>query len=159
MKQAVGFFILLLSLGGCEILGVSGGGFVTEPVRGDFSEIADPRERWEAYGLTDYTINQTRQCFCPPPRAYAIVVRDGDVVAVRNPEPPVEQGEMFLEQFMTVDELFDLIESAKQQNPAKLEVSYHPRFGFPTEVDIDISGQIADEELYMTLSDLRALPR
>ena len=147
----------LLLLGGCELIGSSVGTSAPGTITEDHSDIEDPRERWEAYGLTDYTIEQTRICYCLGPFEYVAVVRGGDVVAVQDAVPPVDEGELNPEYYSTVDEIFDMLEQTREQDPVVFEVSYHPRFGYPTDIEIDISYQMADEELSMTLANLKLL--
>ena len=155
MKMRAFLMPALIILGGCELIG-STVGTKSGPITEDHSDIEDPRERWEAYGLTDYAIHQTRSCFCLGPYEYVAVVRGNDVVAIEEARPPVE-GDVQLDMFWTVDEIFDYLEQTREQDPVVFEVSYHPRFGYPTEIQIDVSYEIADEELSMTLSDLKRL--
>lgn len=147
---------LILALAGCELVSNTSEVERTRAVTADFSNIEDPRARWEAYELADYTIEQVLGCFCAGPRKFVAVVRDNDVVALQKASPALED-ESWLDGYHTVDELFDLIEDARERDPAVLEVSYHPRYGYPTRIYVDYSAQTADEELGFTLSNLRRL--
>src|SRR5690606_23652442 len=146
-------FSMILVFASCELVSNTSDFDRTRTVTEDFSSIEDPRARWEAYELTDYTIEQRLGCFCAGPLQFVAVVRDNDVVALRNASPPLED-ESWVDHYRTVEELFDLIEEAQEVDPAVLEVTYHPRYGYPTRIYIDYSAQTADEEVGFTLSNL-----
>jgi hypothetical protein len=124
----------------------------------DYSYIAEPAARWRAYGLKNYTIEQKRLCFCAFPHGFVkLVVKDNKIVAgldLANGQPvPAE----ILQYYQTVDSLFVWIEEMKALNPARLEIEYDSRFGFPKKISFDYRSQIADDELWIEIQSLQAL--
>ena len=47
--------------------------------------------------------------------------------------------------------------STLAQEPARLDVTYNEATGVPQSINIDISEQMADEELYLEVSGFEAL--
>jgi hypothetical protein len=151
----------------------SGGSFVCASdtvilgvVDEDFSHIEDPHERWRAYDLQDYQIDQTWGCFCAPPHAWTAVIRNGEVVdVVVEPIQGMDPDEVHaraLELAWTVEDAFDQIGSVpggrgmgNGPGPAEFQVTYHSRFGYPESVYIDWHRGIADDELHTRLDNLR----
>src|SRR5262245_59999976 len=59
------------------------------PLEDDYSYIEDPHERWRAYRIADYRINQTYGCECLPPYSWTALVRaDAIVGAVTEEDYP-----------------------------------------------------------------------
>ncbi len=113
----------------------------------DHSNITDPMLRWQAYGLTDYTVLQTRTCFCAyGGRQFRITVRSGVIAGIVDPSTgsPLSSEEWGL--FKAIDDLFTLIHSIDTAHVAVFRVSYDPRYGYPVMMYVDPSAQIADEE-------------
>lgn len=164
MKSIIVAFCLTLTFVGCDILGEdeTTNQYTTEAVVGDHSDISEPRARWEAYGLENYTIEQTRTCECALPYTFTVVVRSGEVVDVLYELPedekrwPVNDYETVLANAMTIDSLFALIES-ERPSAANIDVAYHAKYGYPTEVFIDRDERIADEEIIRSVADLKKL--
>ena len=53
--------------------------------------------------------------------------------------------------YLTIDDLFDLVEDAYEQEAHSVQVDFDMTRGHPTMVYIDYSEMIADEELGFTL--------
>lgn len=108
--------------------------------------LASARTRWQGAGLSTYTWQVTRQCFCPPLYTVPIDmrVRDGRVVEIwRDPGHSVLEDRTL---GITVDSLFTVIERALDAGYETVEVSYDPRLGYPAQFNLDKAG-LADEEL------------
>ena len=56
------------------------------------------------------------------------------------------------ERFVTVEELFALLQDAVRRKAARIEVSYDERYGYPTELFIDYDERMADEETRFVMS-------
>jgi hypothetical protein len=143
---AVLFFGLLQA--GCQDIGDQPQGFST---------IEDPAERWAAYNIQNYSIDQQRSCFCPNGGLRAKLTIAGNQitgitdVATGDTVPQNQWGG-----YSTVDQLFSLINSA--QHAAVLRTHYDPAYGFPDSVYIDWNVQVADDEiLYLTRNLKRTL--
>lgn len=150
--------IMNLFSAGCEqqASSVLGSGFQPESFFENHASISDPRERWEAYGLDDYVIEEQRLCFCPPPHGFVtLVVRDNKIVSGNDPSNDRQLSAADLQSFQTVEALFDWIESAGERSPRLLDVEYDAQFGYPTRIIYDQSEYIADEEITYHLKGLR----
>ena len=53
-----------------------------------------------------------------------------------------------------MDGLFDLLQSAIDENAYTISAKYHPELGYPTEVWIDYEQQSVDEELGFSIHNL-----
>jgi hypothetical protein len=128
-------------------------------IQEDYSSIVDPAARWRAYDFKNYSIEQKRLCFCAfPPGFVRLVVKDNKIVEgidlTTNQPVPQET----LQYYQTIDELFAWMETMQAQNPARLEVEYEARFGYPKKIEFDQSVYIADEELWIEMQAFKKLP-
>ncbi len=122
------------------------------------SEIEDPRERWEAWELSDYSIEQSRLCFCLGPHGFVkLTVENGEITEGKEVENGAAVPQDRLQYFQTVDEVFDWIEqeNARTPKPAKLTVEYDEKYGYPTKIEYDFSLMIADDELWIEMRSLK----
>lgn len=156
--------VLLLSMSmmnlfsaGCEHEAkvVFDNGFQSASILENHSAINDPRERWRACGLQNYSIEQERLCFCRPPHGFVqLTIKDNKIIKGLDKENNNLLTPDELQSFQTVDELFEWIEQAKAQNPRVLEVEYDLRYGYPSLIVYDQSEFIADEEITYHLQNL-----
>lgn len=103
------------------------------------------RQAWRAQRTDTYTFTYVRSCECLPETAgpFGVTVREGvvtDVVYQGNPVDPASQP------FYTIEALFDLIRAASEREADRIDVEYHPEYGYPTEIYIDYERNTADEE-------------
>jgi hypothetical protein len=113
----------------------------------DHSSIADPVVRWRAYALVDYSLVQSRVCFCVDGgRKYLVTVRAGKIASVADAAGEGSLGAEKWGEFKTVPDLFALVASIDTTTVASLQVTYDPRYGYPSRVYVDPSAQVADEE-------------
>jgi hypothetical protein len=149
-----GLFLCLILVASC-----SDPDPVYGPVTGDFSNIQDPHERWQAYGLTDYRVLERRSCFCPAPYAWMTYVKDGKVAAVRvvDPQDPTDaMRKNALASAWTIEEAF--ARAAEVENADIHSVEYDERYGFPTRIFRDYEG-VTDASLSLGTEDLEAVLR
>lgn len=106
------------------------------------------RAQWEGAGIDSYRWTVRRGCFCPIEYNRPAIVRV--VNGVRTSVTDVETGEpvsaQLASQFPTVDGLFDILQAAIDHEADRLEVSYDPALGYPSEVFIDQELYAVDEE-------------
>lgn len=133
----------------------------TLEITDDYSHIENPKERWAAYKLNDYSISQTRICECLPPYEWVNQVVKNKVVDVEfeMPEQMSQSKEDIREGLLrysaiTVDEAFLLIDEYEGKADS-IKVSYDERFGYPSSLLIDPSKDIADEEIIYSFYDLK----
>ena len=153
--------VLIMNLfsAGCEhsVQSPAGGQLTYESILNDYSSITNPRERWRAYDLKDYVIEQEQLCFCPPPHGFIrLVIKDNKVVEGFKDDGTALTAEE-LQWQKTVDELFDWIEEAQSTNPRTLDVEYDSKYGYPTRIVYDQSEFMADEEETYSLRGLQRI--
>ena len=124
----------------------------------DFSSIENPRERWEAYGITDYTINERISCFCGGVLQWDLIVKNNIKSEVAFDQTISNQTEAeILERARTINDVFDFIQSIDKNSVAYLVVEYDTKYGFPTLVSIDYDLNIADDEIAYIYSEFNSL--
>lgn len=127
------------------------GGVVTNPVTADNADLAAARDKWRAATPQAYTMTLRRSCFCMVPDdtgPFAVTVAGGDLASVRLAGAEVDD-----DRGMTVEALFELIEEAYAEGAESVKAEYDPTLGYPTNVYIDYSTQLADEEIGYMVSD------
>ena len=110
---------------------------------------------WEESALEAYEFRYQLVCFCGGPgvRPVDIEVRDGSVIGVGFPDggPP---DPFPLDEYPTVDELFQTVRQSLDREPFSVRVDYDPEFGYPSDFFADFVENAVDEELGFTASGL-----
>lgn len=123
----------------------------TAPTTDGPETLDEARALWAAADLDTYSMTLTRTCFCPEDYRgpFQVTVEAGEVAEVRfqNRDLPTERA-------VSVDDLFDLLQTAYDEGAARVNATYHPTLGYPTSLYIDRSEQIADEEVGYTVENL-----
>ena len=138
------------------ILGSMACGNSTGP---EMDQLTLQRSIWMAAGLTDYTYDVRRVCFCPfREDGVRLTVLTGVLAGGID----IATGEALaadeVQWYHTIDGLFDLLEDAYKRDAHSVQVDFDTSRGHPTMIFIDYSEMIADEELGFTLlSDVQAL--
>jgi hypothetical protein len=146
------FLVLLPLLAGCVIFSS-----IEEDVQG---ELDVNRALWDAAAVHDYSMTFQRLCFnCDiefliPVR---ITVRGDTIHEVTDLDTgaPVEQPAEGA--FLTIDEVFDVIQNAIDQDAAEIDVRYNSTFGYPTDVIIDFSRSMFNDDTQFQISDFAEL--
>lgn len=128
------------------------------------TNLAAARSLWRRAALTDYEYGYRKYCACHPdtPPETIVTVRGGAVVGVRHRpvdstnEVPARAGS--LQYYWTIDELFELIDSA-QHRGAAVRATYDPERGFPSEIHIDYDKNAIGDELDVVLTTVVPLAR
>lgn len=118
------------------------------------AELARARERWAVSGLEQYTVELGVVCFCPVELAgpFVVTVDAGAITAIAYADSALASGDIPPgAAVLTVDQVFDEIETWIGQAD-EVRVTYDADTGIPTDVWIDPSFQMADEELGYTLA-------
>lgn len=126
----------------------------SNPLGPEQSELDQARERWELVGSQFYGFRFQRGCFCPPEivRPVRIEVRDGLVISAVDPDTnePIDPP---LNGFPTIEDLFDEIQDAIDQDAARIDATYDESFGYPVQVFIDWIQNAIDDEMSFQLSE------
>jgi hypothetical protein len=126
------------------------------------TDLAAARNLWRRAALTDYEYGYRKYCACHPdtPPETIVTVHGGTVVRVRHRpvdstnEVPAKAGSEHY--YWTIDELFDLIASAKARG-ATVQATYDPARGFPSEIHIDYDKNAIGDELDVVLTTVTPL--
>lgn len=125
----------------------------------DAQVLAENRSKWEATGMSEYQYRVQRSCFCIGDvlRPVDLTVRNNEITDARYADtgerlPPDARTNM-----LTVNDLFNLIEDAIQREADRIDMKYDEATGYPREMYIDYSQQMADEELSISASNLHPM--
>jgi hypothetical protein len=117
------------------------------------------RRAWRTQNISNYRYTLRVSCFCVPEVTQPVVieVRDGRVASIvaANSRKPVNPE--YFKQYNSIPKLFNLIENAIANKAHRVSVTFHPTLGYPTQISIDQSQQIADEERYLTIERLEVI--
>lgn len=116
------------------------------PHAAEQAKLVAARRLWRAQAVTDYTYVFSRSCFCVTEyrEPATITVRGGAIVSAKS---LADGSARDLAWYYTVDGLFDLIQTAIDEDAATLRVEYDRTRGYVTSAYIDIDERMADEEL------------
>jgi hypothetical protein len=120
-----------------------------------------PSVLWQAQGIDNYRYALQVSCSCMVDVTHPVIieVKGGQVASVTYADDGMAADPMLFEQYGSVEKLFAIIHEAEAQEPARLDVTYDEVTGVPQSIDIDISEQMADEELYLEISGFEALAK
>lgn len=112
-------------------------------------ELDSNRALWDAAAINDYSMTFQRLCQCSiefliPVR---IIVRGDTIREVTDLDTGVPVEESIEAAFLAVDGVFDVIQEAINRNAAAIDVSYNSTFGYPVDVDIDLSRSRFDDDV------------
>ncbi|MGH7483837.1 MAG: DUF6174 domain-containing protein, partial [Longimicrobiales bacterium] len=112
------------------------------------------RRAWEALDIQDYRYDVRQSCFCGWVRPVHVTVLDAAIAEVRDAETDQPVDEELFPQYYTIDALFDMVESALDHEPDRIEVDYHLALHFPVRIVIDGRFNTDDDELEVVASNL-----
>ena len=115
-------------------------------------------DQWAANGPAGYEYTLAFSCGeCPAEWTHPLRIRvaAGEVVSVLDlaTATPVDPNQRSL----TIDELFEVIQDAVQEDVYQLAVKYHPDLGYPISISIDHDSRVVDDEVGYSTTDLEAL--
>jgi hypothetical protein len=111
---------------------------------------------WQSLELDSYSFTWKRDCECTDSgRKIRIEVDDGQISSAVYLDNVTPVGDDLRAHLMTIDGIFVELANAVAGNAELIDVTYEPTIGFPTSVYVDYSSGIADEELALTISDVR----
>jgi len=136
------------------VIGQKAAVVIPEPCRYDglAKELDAARAQWQGTGINSYSMTIQRSSFhqlaaWPNSRPLKLVVRDGRATGNL---PRVDAAWL---QSVTINGLFDYIESEAAKHPDCLNVTFDPTFGFPTSIRIDPVFGGTDDELEYSISE------
>lgn len=110
----------------------------------DFSDIKDPKERWEAYDIQDYVINENEFNSHFYSWSADVLIKQNKVVDIIESSITVntwegehivgDRSKFNMNELVTIDELFTLIYQLSKHTTQVLTVEYTPQYGYPTDI-------------------------
>ena len=140
------------------VTGITAGGREIDiPIFEDVLLVRDPgslqadllrhQGRWERRRVANYVYTGAWNCFCPTDYIAdaEVTVRGGVVVRVASADPAVPNIPD-PERFVSVKALFAVLQSALDENAARIDVTYNKESGYPEQFFVDYHENMADEE-------------
>ncbi len=120
-------------------------------------ELTENRQLWRSQQLKNYQYIYQQQCFCTPPSntPLKVSIKNDKIAQVVNLNDNQVISDLTFPR--TIDELFNIIETAIKRNADEILISYDPAFGYPTRIAIDYQKILADEEITYTVKNLSKL--
>lgn len=117
------------------------------------------RNLWNKQNISNYRYTLSNSCFClPDARGPVIIeVRNGQTTSITSVETGQPVNPEFFNNYNTIPKLFNLIQDAINRRADRLDVDYNARLGYPTQISVDYSFQIADEEIYLTIENFQVI--
>ena len=141
---------ILITLGtGCGILDPD------DPRDSQKNDFESAQHKWNGKNPHNYSFTYRAVCFCASFATDSVRVEvRADTVATLTyiaSGEPVPAERRFI--FPTVNDLFDVLEDAFVRRASEITATYDATYGFPKDVGIDYSFQIADEEYGWVVSN------
>jgi Family of unknown function (DUF6174) len=130
----------------------------TQPPTAAQTALQQAQQQWQAQELDSYSYTLALSCFCVDDLRQPVVisVTDGEMASIIKVEGGEPAAAEFFADYNTVEKLFALIQKAIDEGADEVTITYDATLGYPTDIKVDTSFQMADEELYLTMSDLQA---
>jgi hypothetical protein len=118
-----------------------------------------PQALWQSQAVESYRYTLQVGCFCLVELTQPVIieVQDGQVASITYVADGAAANPEFFAAYNSIDKLFTVIYEAEAQDPARLDVKYDDTFGVPLSVNIDISELLAEEEIYLTVTDFQPI--
>jgi hypothetical protein len=112
--------------------------------------------KWEATGITDYSMTVQFICYCPPDESYRITVTGGVISGAVSSVSGTVVEEEFLPGYPSIDILFREIESAIDARADYMDADYDRTRGFPRRVAINHDRSVLDSGITFVVTDFQA---
>lgn len=110
-------------------------------------EVEDNREKWRKHDIASYSYRFSRYCYCPQSYVgpFRVFVVDNKVDSVFSYADSISVKDT-LDEFTTIDGLFDLLDSEIDRKPADIYAEFNKEYGYPSIVRIDNIQNAIDDE-------------
>ncbi|BAZ50499.1 hypothetical protein NIES4103_31150 [Nostoc sp. NIES-4103] len=114
---------------------------------------------WRRQRISNYRYEFTRSCNCLPKATEPVIieVRNRVKTSITYKETGQPADAELFQQYNTIPKLFNIIKDALTRKAANLTVQYDPILGYPTQINIDYDSQIADDEIFLTITNLQEI--
>jgi hypothetical protein len=136
---------------------------ITDGRKGD--DFRENRNLWQQKGIENYTFEYSKLCYCGGLFNPATIVVKADTIhavldpdtgePLRDPQTDELVLQKYPESFLTIDELFGVIENARKKAD-KLNVEYDQNSGYPTYTEIDYIKEAIDDEVTYKVNNFEA---
>lgn len=123
------------------------------------------RNLWQEQKIESYSFEFSKLCYCGGLFNPATIIVEADTIhAVLDPEtaeplrdPQTQELVLtkYPESFLTIDELFEVIENAREKAD-KLNVEYDQNLGYPIHIEIDYIKEAVDDEVTYKVNNFEA---
>jgi hypothetical protein len=95
------------------------------------------------------TVDVQKTGHATPMGKFIIEVRDREAVSIKLASDPTRDAmtERF-SRYDTLDDIFDIIETASVQRPDKMDIEFDPQLGYPKRLHLDPNASAMDDELF-----------
>lgn len=121
------------------------------------TDVGAARARWQRAGFTDYSYQLDAGCGeCGLIGRFQVTVRDGEVV---DAEPLSPYGrDRIAELSPTIDEIWERIDDARDQDPYRIALEFDAEYGYPTLVDVDYARNAVDDTFQYEINEFSPTP-
>lgn len=130
-----------------------------QSLKSEIRKLRFNRRLFRKQKITNYRYTLSNSCFCiSEARGPVIIeVRNGETVSVTSEATGEKVNRDFFQNFDTVPKLFNVIRDAINRRADRLDVQYDDKFGYPTNISIDYKFQLADEELFLSVTNFEVI--
>ncbi len=127
----------------------------SDPLGPERDALEANRARWASLEIVSYRYEYALNCYCGGPGAQpvAVLVQDGDVVAVSNPDGSEVAGPWEPADYPTIEDLFDRVEESLNREPYEARVKYDAQYGYPADAYFDFEQNAIDEEFGFVVTE------
>jgi hypothetical protein len=122
-------------------------------------QLRQNRQLWRKQSISSYryTLRVGCRCVAEVTQPVVIEVRNGKITSMVAANTGKSVNPEYFKNYNSIPKLFNLVRDAIAKKSHSLSVTYHPTLGYPTQMSIDYSDQIADEERFLTIEKLEVL--
>ncbi len=127
------------------------------------SEFERNRQTWQDSGVTHYRFSLHIGCFCvfSDKMPITVEVQNGEVISMTYPDGTLvaetDPNYEIFSQHATIERLFSELGAGLTGDAEEVTVTYDSSRGFPAEIYFDYIKAAADDELGLSVSNLRVL--
>ncbi|HEY9604053.1 MAG TPA: DUF6174 domain-containing protein [Allocoleopsis sp.] len=116
-------------------------------------------QKWRERNITNYRYTLRVSCFCAPEVRQPVIVevRNGRVASIVSASTGKPVNAEFFKEYDSVPKAFNLVRDAIAKDAHRVSVTFNSTLGYPTDVNIDYSAQMADEERAFTIEKLEVI--
>ncbi len=127
------------------------------------SEFERNRQTWQDSGVTHYRFSLHIGCFCvfSDKMPITVEVQNGEVISMTYPDGTLvaetDPNYEIFSQHATIERLFSELEAGLTGDAEEVTVTYDSSRGFPAEIYFDYIKAAVDDELGLSVSNLKEL--